>query len=118
MMTPAAKERRASRRAALNADFTPEQISKATRGLTVAAYCMSFNAGANRTHSEDVELDDALARYMSRGVKTAAHEAAWLDGNTYGDEGYPEDHIRTRAHEALPLMEQARRNVAAKKEQS
>ena len=41
------KTAQAARRTALAADFTAEQISEATRGLTVVRYAQAFRAGEN-----------------------------------------------------------------------
>lgn len=91
-MTPTA-EKTAAVRAALKAEFSPFLIGEATRGLTLAQYARAFDAGASR--DTELDLDDALARYMSRGQKSDAPEHAWLDGNTWNDEA-PEDHLRSK----------------------
>lgn len=84
-----------ARRAALRADFTPAQLERATRGLTIAAYAMAFRAGATSYRSDDISLDERVARYMSYGTKRRAHEYAFLDGNTW-DDSDPETIIRDR----------------------
>ena len=88
---------RANRRAAVREQelghLTAEQIATGTRGLSVAAYAKAYSAGANPRDESD--LDDRLDRYLARGVKTDAHEQAFLDGNTYRDE-LPEAHLRER----------------------
>lgn len=56
--------------------------------LTPAEYVRAWKSGAN--YSDD-DLEDRVHRYMSRGTKNRAHRAAYLDGNTYGDDMTPYD---------------------------
>jgi hypothetical protein len=81
-------------RVALVADFTPEQLAQVTRGISLAAYVRAFSAGAGSWRDER-DLDARLGSYLNRSPKSDAQEQAWLDGNTYGDEG-AEGFIRAR----------------------
>lgn len=90
-----------SLRAALTAEFTPEQITAATRGLSFGEYAKAFHAAekalekVNEEEGEE-DLDVRLNKYMSTGPrKSEAQEHAFLDGNTWSYE-WPEDHLRER----------------------
>jgi len=93
----ATQKAQTARRKALAADFTAEQISEVTRGLTIGRYAQAFRAGENSIHIafDEDDLDDRINRYIGYGDKKPAHEHAFLEGNTWAGEA-PEDHLRYR----------------------
>ena len=87
--------------------FTAEQISAATRGLSVAGYVRCYNAGARG--DSDIDLGDRVHRYMSRGVKTAGHEQAYLVGNSYVDDPVLV-YLETVVESSMTLTDRAQRS--------